>query len=253
VTLVKGVNDRHVGSIIDYAVKNSDVVRGVNFQPVSFSGRFNLDVKENRITTPDFMKLVEEQTSGKVRADEFHTVSSTVPLLKFIEAYTGVPRIIFSAHPCCGMGTYLFLNKKGGYRTLDSMIDLGSLEKLLEKAIREFSGLKTSRQKALWKLKYSLLILTRILPSIRNKETRNLLLQVLIQRSSKPLVHYAHKNTLLIGCMHFMDAQNFDVERARKCIIHYALPDGRTIPFCSYNTIHRTKSGPAARQPLKAD
>ena len=38
-----------------------------------------------------------------------------------------------------------------------------------------------------------------------------------------------------------MDAYNFDIERVQRCAIHYALPDGRVIPFCSYNTIHREK------------
>lgn len=252
VTLVKGVNDKQVGGIVDYAIKNSDVVRAVNFQPVSFSGRFNLNPEENRITTPDFMRLVEEQTNSRIKSDDFHTVSSTVPLLKFIEAYTGVPRIIFSAHPCCGVGTYLFLKDGGGYQTLDSIIDLNSLSMLLEKAVKEFECIGGRRlKKTLWRMKYGILLVMKILPSAKNRETRNLILNVLAERSSKPLVHYAHKNTLLIGCMHFMDAENFDVQRVRKCIIHYALPDGRIIPFCSYNTIHRTRAYPAKQQPLK--
>ena len=36
-TLVKGVNDDQVGDIIRFAAKNCDVVRGVNFQPVSMA------------------------------------------------------------------------------------------------------------------------------------------------------------------------------------------------------------------------
>jgi hypothetical protein len=48
-----------------------------------------------------------------------------------------------------------------------------------------------------------------------------------------------HSRVLMIGCMHFMDPYNFDCERVSRCAIHYATPDGRIIPFCSYNTIHR--------------
>ncbi len=44
---------------------------------------------------------------------------------------------------------------------------------------------------------------------------------------------------LMVGRMHFMDSYNFDCERVRRCGIHYATPDGRIIPFCSYNSIHR--------------
>jgi len=39
--------------------------------------------------------------------------------------------------------------------------------------------------------------------------------------------------------MHFQDPYNFDLERVKRCGIHYATPDGRIIPFCSYNNIYR--------------
>ena len=39
--------------------------------------------------------------------------------------------------------------------------------------------------------------------------------------------------------MHFMDPFNFDQDRVRRCVIHYATPDGRIIPFCSMNNIYR--------------
>ena len=36
-----------------------------------------------------------------------------------------------------------------------------------------------------------------------------------------------------------MDEYDFEISRIRKCCTHYALPDGRLIPGCSYNNIHR--------------
>ncbi len=39
--------------------------------------------------------------------------------------------------------------------------------------------------------------------------------------------------------MHFMDLYNMDLERTKRCGVHYATPDGRIIPFCTYNTIYR--------------
>jgi hypothetical protein len=36
--------------------------------------------------------------------------------------------------------------------------------------------------------------------------------------------------------MHFMDRYNFETDRARRCVIHYATPDGRIYPFCTYNS-----------------
>jgi hypothetical protein len=40
-TVVPGVNDHEMGDIVDFALDNSDVVRSVNFQPVSQFGRFD--------------------------------------------------------------------------------------------------------------------------------------------------------------------------------------------------------------------
>ena len=51
-----------------------------------------------------------------------------------------------------------------------------------------------------------------------------------------------HWNALFIGTMHFMDRYNYDIERVQRCCIHYATPDGRLIPFCTYN------SGPVYRE-----
>ena len=45
------------------------------------------------------------------------------------------------------------------------------------------------------------------------------------------------RNAMFIGSMHFMDPFNFDLERLKKCGVHYATPDGRSIPFCAYNTL----------------
>ncbi|MCX9089336.1 MAG: radical SAM protein, partial [Candidatus Methanoperedens sp.] len=50
-----------------------------------------------------------------------------------------------------------------------------------------------------------------------------------------------HRHTLFIGSMHFMDLYNMDLERIRRCGVHYATPDGKIIPFCTYNTIHRAQ------------
>jgi len=40
-TLVKGLNDDQIGDIIRYGVENIEIVKSVNFQPVSFAGRIS--------------------------------------------------------------------------------------------------------------------------------------------------------------------------------------------------------------------
>ena len=51
--------------------------------------------------------------------------------------------------------------------------------------------------------------------------------------------------TLLVAGMHFMDSYNYDVERVKRCVIHYAAPDGQLYPFCAYN------AGPTFREKVE--
>ncbi|MEM4956426.1 MAG: radical SAM protein, partial [Metallosphaera sp.] len=44
--------------------------------------------------------------------------------------------------------------------------------------------------------------------------------------------------TLFLGTMHFMDLYNYDINRVMRCDIHYVVPDGRVIPFCTYNVLN---------------
>ncbi|MBU0530366.1 MAG: hypothetical protein KKC05_01710, partial [Nanoarchaeota archaeon] len=46
-----------------------------------------------------------------------------------------------------------------------------------------------------------------------------------------------HHNSLFIGMMHFQDPYNWDIDRIHKCNIHYGMPDGRIVPFCTFNVI----------------
>ena len=57
VTVVNGVNSDQVGQILDYAIKNNDVIAGVVFQPVSLSGRIAMeDLMNLRYTSSDLIK-----------------------------------------------------------------------------------------------------------------------------------------------------------------------------------------------------
>jgi len=37
--------------------------------------------------------------------------------------------------------------------------------------------------------------------------------------------------------MHFQDKYNQDIERLKRCDIHYLTPDNKIIPFCAFNVI----------------
>jgi uncharacterized radical SAM superfamily Fe-S cluster-containing enzyme len=67
---------------------------------------------------------------------------------------------------------------------------------------------------------------------------RKNVLRVLTEGSYQALGDLQRKS-ILLSSMHFMDPYNFDLERVQRCAIHYAIPDGRIIPFCTMNSIHR--------------
>ncbi len=54
--------------------------------------------------------------------------------------------------------------------------------------------------------------------------------------------------TLFLGMMHFQDEYNYDIKRVEKCEVHYTLPDGRVIPFCTFNVIPELYRDKAQRQ-----
>ncbi|GAG54883.1 unnamed protein product [marine sediment metagenome] len=69
--------------------------------------------------------------------------------------------------------------------------------------------------------------------------------RVLINGKWESISAFTH-GTLLISSMHFQDAYNFNVERARRCIVHFGLVmphDGsiREVSFCTMNTFHRER------------
>jgi hypothetical protein len=51
----------------------------------------------------------------------------------------------------------------------------------------------------------------------------------------------------MLAGMHFMDSYNYDVERVKRCVIHYGAPNGKIYPFCAYN------SGPVYRERIERE
>ncbi|UCE43907.1 MAG: radical SAM protein [Candidatus Bathyarchaeota archaeon] len=231
VTLIRGVNDHQLGDIIRFAVENFDVIRCVNVQPVSLCGRLpEQEREEMRITIPDFMNAVEEQMDGEIKASDFYPVPTVVPISRAIGALKDKRYVEFTAHPHCGMATYIFI-EDGEIVPITSYGNVKKFIKSMNKVYEETSKGHKTRAKmqlmgALRHIKFSLL--------------RKYLWPILKTGSYESLGKL-HRKMLLISSMHFMDPYNFDLERVQKCCIHYAVPDGRIIPFCTMNSIHRAK------------
>jgi uncharacterized radical SAM superfamily Fe-S cluster-containing enzyme len=235
-TVIGGVNDHELGDIINFALNHNDIIRGVNFQPVSLVGRMPQEMREKqRITIPRCIKNIEEQTNGTIREEDFFTVPSVHPITKFIEALTREPKYDLTTHFACGMATYLILGEDGRVVPLPQFVDVPGLTEYLTEKAQEIERGKTRY----W---VGLKVLSKLGSFIDKKkqpkgfDLKRILLDTLVKHNYRSLGALQHKS-LFIGMMHFQDPYNYDVERVERCCIHYAMPDGRIIPFCTFNVI----------------
>lgn len=241
-TVIKTINDHELGKIVEFAARNRDIVRSVNFQPVSLVGRMKMsDVRRYRITIPDVIDLLEKQTDGMINRDSWYPIPVAAKFAKFIEAVTKREQFYMANHIACGAATYVFIEEKDGrilYHPITEYIDVEGFIKALD----EYAIKLESKGRILTYL--SLLSILRKLPSFIKRDElptgsrlSSLIKKVLINRNYEALGEF-HYNTIFLGIMHFMDQYNYDVERVMRCNIHYALPDGRIVPFCAYNVLN---------------
>jgi len=234
-TIIRTINDHELGEIIRFGFRNVDIVRSVNFQPVSLVGKMPRRERERfRITIPDCIKLIEEQTDGQIPEEAWFPVPSCVPVTHLIEAISGRPQYELSTHFACGAGTYVF---KDGDRMIPitDFVDVdGLLNFLQDLADRIKSGASKyiSALKLLWSFRS--FIDERKAPSGLN--IRRMLFNIFLKHDYGSVGQW-HMKSLFLGMMHFMDTFNYDVERVRRCSIHYLTPDGRIIPFCTFNVL----------------
>lgn len=237
-TIIRGKNDHEIGNIIKIAVENIDIIRGVNFQPVSFVGKMSAEeINKQRITIPAVIKKIEEQTNAQIKKSNFYPVPFVSSLSDYLEAVNNEPCYRFSAHFACGMATYVY---KSGNKIIPitEIIDVEGIFKYLKDLSNDISS---SKLKLLEKHYSKAKLILNLRKFIKNKKTfsefgMDILLKLLATGSYDALGVF-HRNSLFIGMMHFQDPYNWDIERVKRCVIHYVTPDGRIIPFCTFNVI----------------
>lgn len=232
-TLEAGVNDDQVGAIVRFALERPWVT-GVSFQPTTYSGRHVLpETLERRVTFPDVVKGIVEQTGGLFRPEDF------LPLP--------------CAHPNCHTLAYAF-RWRGSAVPLTRFVDAaGSLDLLangitftrpkLQKLIEQYLGKLAAcgPECGCW-------------PASTGAAEPNpaaaagLTVLGAADPLAEPRAEFFRRSlagelfsedVFRITITSFLDAYNFDLRRLMKCCIHHVLPSGQVIPFCAYNVLYR--------------
>lgn len=103
--VVAGINDGEIGSLVRLAASWPGVVRGLHLQPVSYFGRYPSDGRV-RLTLPEMLRALEEQTAGEVRAADFAGSCCEHPRCSFRARYWvrdgGKLEPVRLAASCCG-------------------------------------------------------------------------------------------------------------------------------------------------------
>ena len=213
VTLVKGINDGEVGEIIDYAASRR-CVRGVTFQPLQAAGRLvGVRPETSRLTLTEVRRAIIEQSSLFCARD-------IVPVPCHTDALA--------------MGYALRVGSK-----------LMPLSKLVDpRALLNIGGNTICYEQD---------------PRIRDQVMR------LFSASASPASAadsinelccepdvrtggFSYDKVFRVVIMQFMDAWNMDLRSLKRSCVHIVHPDGRLIPFETYNLFYRNSGshGPSA-------
>jgi len=204
-TVARGVNDHEIGSVIDFAAKQP-CVRGVTLQPVQHAGRTeNYDAGQQRLTLTEVRSKMLEQ-SALLQPDDVIPVPCNPDALAMayaLKSSAGITPLTRYLPP----ETLL----AGARNTIVFERD----PELKDRVFRLFSTSHgpASQARALGDL-------LCCLPAV-----------------SAPDLSYANVFRVLI--MQFMDAWNFDVRAMKKSCVHIVQPDGRLVPFESFNLLYR--------------
>jgi uncharacterized radical SAM superfamily Fe-S cluster-containing enzyme len=206
VTLKKGLNDGEIGRIIEYALEQP-CVRGVTFQPIQDAGRLEeFDPSTDRLTLTEVRRKILQQTTV-FKAEDIIPVPCHPDSLAMAYALKLGGRVT----PLTSMIPPEVLINAGGNTILyeQDVVVRENLFKLFATNHSPKSGAGSLRE------------LLCCLP------------QVLVPDGLD------YQNIFRIIIMQFIDAHSFDVRSVKKTCVHIVHPDGRLIPFDTYNLFYR--------------
>jgi hypothetical protein len=204
----RDVNLHEVGRIVDLAMKHP-AIRGINFQPAFHAGRFDTRHDPmNRITIPDILKEIEKQTAGTFKTTDFVPVPCCFPTCNSVtyawvenDQITPIPRLI----------------------NVDEYLDY-----ITNRVSPIFSEDVKKALEGLWSS-------SAVLGSDKSLED----FAVSCESCGIDAINLGNikHNVKMIMLQDFMDMWTFNQKNLMKCCKEFLLPDGKQIPFCSYNTV----------------
>ncbi len=206
VTVKKGLNDGELGDIIDFALQQP-CVRGVTVQPIQAAGRLqNYDPETDRLTLSEVRRRILEQ-SDLFQPDDI------IP----------VP-----CNPDCLAMAYAL--KLG-----DDVVPLTrfvSPETLVSKGR---NTIVVERDEALREHVFELFA-TNHSPDSQAGSLADLLCCLPQVQAPQGL---GYDNVFRVLIMQFIDAHSFDLRAVKKSCVHIAQPDGKIVPFDTFNLFYR--------------
>ncbi|MEN3339930.1 MAG: 7,8-dihydro-6-hydroxymethylpterin dimethyltransferase [Acidobacteriota bacterium] len=216
VTLKKGLNDGEIGRIIDFAAAQP-CVRGVTFQPIQAAGRLEqFNPATDRLTLSEVRRRILEQTTMFKPEDVL-----PVPCHPDSLAMAYALKIAGKVVPLTSLIDPKVLIE-GGRNTIVFEQD----EAVREGMFKLFATNHSSESSV--------------------ESLRELL--CCMPRLDAP-ADLTYNNIFRVLIMQFIDAHSFDIRSVKKTCVHIVHPDGRLIPFDTYNLFYRdsleqTRLGP---------
>ena len=209
VTLKKGLNDSEIGKIIEYALQQK-CVRGVTFQPIQVAGRLEqFDPKTDRYTLTEVRRAILQQ-SPHFKPEDIIPVPCHPDSLAMAYALKLNGKVI----PLTGA-----VAPDDFVKMMPNSVLYEQNEELKRKTFELFST-SHSPQSAANAFKQLLCCL----PMIPVPQGIN------------------YDNVFRVMIVQFLDPFNFDVRSVKRSCIHIVHPDGRIIPFDTFNMFYREGS-----------
>ncbi len=255
-TLVNGINNDQVGTIIRFALENPKKISFISFQPVSFTGRDELITEQRRLQqryTLSHMALdVKAQLGITEPTRDWFPLSLMGAFADFADVVHGPEsdwgQVSCGCHPNCGVGTAVMVNKETKEMApVPQFLNIKGLVTDMQHIT------DTARGKWFSNFMMGLALLKNYNPYGAPK---SLTLGGILKKFDKSFglsgkdygkvgpdrtIEDIEKrrqdpwNFLFIAGMWFQDLFNYDFRRTEMCIIPYGTQEGE-ISFCAYNT-----------------